>query len=102
MKDIIGGLKVVVCLAIVLLSFEYSTLWGIVSLVVIGIIFYMSAKKKVYTENPHLRPWVDYGKFEKEQKQINNKPEENHCENCGVETPKKSRFCMNCGSKAIK
>ena len=41
-------------------------------------------------------------KFEKEQKQINNKPEENHCENCGVETPKKSRFCINCGSKAIK
>lgn len=102
MKDMIGGLKVVACLAIVLLSFEYSTTLGIVSLVVIIALFYKSVNKKVYTENPHLRPWVDYKKFEKEQKQINSKPEENHCDNCGVKTPKNSRFCINCGSKNLK
>jgi len=102
MKDIIGGLKVVVCLVIVILSFQYSTILGVVSLIVVGVIIYITAKRKVYIENPHLRPWVDYGKFEKEKKQISRKPTENYCDNCGVKTPKNSRFCINCGSKNLK
>lgn len=102
MKDIIEGIKVVVVLGIVILAFESSIVLGILSLVGVAILLYVSAKKKTYTENPHLRPWIDYKKHQKEQEQINSKPDENHCGNCGVETPKNSRFCINCGSKNLK
>lgn len=102
MKDIIEGVKVVVVLAAVMLAFESSTILGVLSLFGVALLLYISAKKKVYIENPHLRPWLDYKKFEEEQKQIKSKPEENHCGNCGVETPRNSRFCINCGSKNLK
>ncbi len=102
MKDVIEGIKVVVVLGIVILVFESSTVLGILSLVVVAVLFYINAKRKAYTENPHLRPWIDHKKHEEEQEQINNKPDENHCGNCGVETPKNSRFCINCGSKNLK
>lgn len=101
MKEIIEGIKVVVVLGIVILAFESSTLLGVLSLVSVAILFYIIAKKKAYTENPDLRPWIDSEKHRKDQQQINNKPNKNYCSNCGVETPKNSRFCINCGEKNL-
>lgn len=65
MKDIIEGIKVVAILAIVLLAFEYSIILGILSLAAVAIWLYAGAKKKVYIENPQLRPWINLKKFEK-------------------------------------
>lgn len=102
MKDITEGIKTVIVLAIVVLAFEYSAILGFLSLIGVGVLVYILARKRLYINDPQLRPWVNYKKFEKEQKQINNKLEENYCKSCGVKTPKNSRFCINCGVKSLE
>lgn len=58
MKDIITGLKVVFCLAIIIIAFEYSPILGVISLIVFGILFIRSAGRRAYENDPKLMKFV--------------------------------------------
>jgi len=110
MKDMIGGLQVLICIVVVGISFGVSPVLGVISLVVIGFIVLRSAGKKAYKDDPKLMnlattlnpslKLIIPNSSKEEIKQVclqENNGGSRFCTNCGERILTDSNFCRNCG-----